>query len=80
MERARARAAFDQMQSLERNRGIKGQQYDRTDPESLRVRKGRVGGYTDYLDEEDISRITEACRAQLTPAARELFELHGLAI
>jgi alcohol sulfotransferase len=74
------RGEFDAMQALERRTGIDGQRYDRGDPESLRMRRGRIGGHSEYLSADDVSAITEICRARLVPAARALFEEHGLDI
>ena len=36
---------------------------DKQDPESANVRRGKVGGYTDYLSAEDQAYATEAMRA-----------------
>ena len=33
-----------------------------TDPESYKVRKGKIGGYTEYLSEEDVEFIDKAIR------------------
>ena len=32
---------------------IEGYDYDWTDPEARRVRRAQIGGYRDYLDEQD---------------------------
>ena len=80
LERARAHASFDAMQSEERERGIGGQHYDRSDPEALRVRKGRIGGYKEYLAEDEVGRISAECRRHLTPGALDLFAGYGLEI
>jgi alcohol sulfotransferase len=80
LERAREHASFDAMQSEELERGIGGQHYDRSDPEALRVRKGRIGGYREYLAEGDIARISAECRRQLTPRALDMFARYGLDI
>jgi hypothetical protein len=80
LARARVQASFDSMQSLERTGGIEGQEYDRSDPESLRMRKGQVGGYRVYLDDAEIARINSLCRDQLSPRALHLFADNGLDI
>jgi hypothetical protein len=35
---------------------------DVADPESFKVRRGKVGGYTDYLAGDDLAYATEAMR------------------
>jgi hypothetical protein len=37
------------------------------DPESFKVRKGKVGGYTDYLGEKEIEYLDNKIRAELNP-------------
>jgi alcohol sulfotransferase len=71
---------FGAMQALERRTGIDGQRHDRSDPEALRMRRGRIGGYEEYLSPDDVAEITEMCRKRLSPAARVLFDRQGLAI
>ncbi|MEP7350925.1 MAG: sulfotransferase domain-containing protein [Sphingorhabdus sp.] len=63
---------FDRMRSDEQKNGIPGHQYDRADTESLRMRKGKVGGFADHLSVENIDRLKELCRARLIPQARTL--------
>lgn len=53
-------ASFSRMQALERS-GELGSKYgkiltpgNQNDPESFKVRKGKIGGFTDYLTAEDI--------------------------
>ena len=52
--------SFENMQAME-NDGKKGKTWfywvDPTDPESHRMRRGKVGGYTDYMNEEDIQYV-----------------------
>ena len=73
VEAAVAAGQFDRMQSLEKERGMRGHKYDRSDDEALRMRKGKVGGYTEYLSEADVARIDAFCAERLTPAAQALF-------
>jgi alcohol sulfotransferase len=60
------------MRSKERQTGIPGHRYDLNDEESLRMRRGKPGGYADYLSETDIARVIQRCRSELTPMARQL--------
>lgn len=83
-ERAIARlalshASFDRMRDVERRVGIEGYDYDWWDPEARRVRRAQIGGYRDYLDEQDCRYVRTACVDGLAPAARALLERRGLA-
>ena len=54
-------SSFDRMQEMERSDSLKNKKLragDTNDPESFKVRRGKVGGYVDYLDSDDI----EYCR------------------
>ncbi|MEP7350091.1 MAG: sulfotransferase domain-containing protein [Sphingorhabdus sp.] len=63
---------FDRMRRDEQKNGIPGHEYDRDDSESLRVRKGKVGGFDEYLGADDVERLMELCRTGLSPEARAL--------
>jgi alcohol sulfotransferase len=73
LEAAIAAGDFDRMRSLEIEDGIPGHRYDRLDGEALRMRKGKVGGFTDYLSATEIARIETLCQTGLSPAAKALF-------
>lgn len=63
VERAVEEASFDRLQRMERE-GTAGTRALRTktaaDPESYKVRRGKVGGYVDYLDDADVSYVAAA--------------------
>jgi hypothetical protein len=40
---------------------------DPNDPETFKVRKGKVGGYVDYLGEEEIALLGRKIRDELDP-------------
>ncbi|MEA2094015.1 MAG: hypothetical protein U9P11_05560, partial [Pseudomonadota bacterium] len=40
---------------------------DPTDPETFKVRKGKVGGYVDYLDAKEIEYLDNKIEADLDP-------------
>lgn len=40
---------------------------DRSDEESFKVRRGKIGGFADYLDDDDTDRINRLVRVTLTP-------------
>lgn len=50
-------SSFAAMQEVEKQKGIAGHVYHFEDPEARRVRKGHIGGYRDYLDEDDLAYI-----------------------
>lgn len=54
-------ASMKAMRKKEIERGIAGHQslYDRNDPEARRVRRGKVGGFKDYLTPDDEAFIQE---------------------
>lgn len=53
MEYAIAQSEIERMRKKEKERGIAGHRYDRTDPDALRIRRGVVGGFVDYLNPTD---------------------------
>lgn len=53
VESAVAAGSMDRMRQKEVERGIAGHDYDRSNPEALRVRRGKVGGFVDYMPAQD---------------------------
>jgi Sulfotransferase domain len=76
---ALSQASFEKMSAVERRVGIEGYDYDWWDPEARRVRRAQIGGYRDYLDEQDCRYMMTACVQRLAPAVRALLERRGLA-
>ena len=63
LQQAIEESSFDKMQARERQtaegpRALKPG--DRDDPESFKARKGKVGGYHEYLSGDDVARIEKA--------------------
>jgi len=79
LRRAIEVSCLDRMRKVEQIGGIPAHNYDRSDPEALRVRRGKVGGFTDYLDPTTIEWIEESCVHNLTSAARSLLTPTGCA-
>ena len=75
-----ARSRFERMRALEVAKGVPGHHYDRTTAEASRMRKGKVGGFRDHLDEDDVAFVDQGCRAGLSPAAKRLLAGVGLAL
>jgi len=65
-----AYASFDRMQYMERAdvlHSFRMTPGDPTDPESYKIRKGRVGGHTDYLEPADIAAADRWITDHLAP-------------
>jgi hypothetical protein len=70
--------SFAAMQELELTEGIPGHDYDRSDSESLRMRRGQAGGYRDYLDKDMIEIVEKICARKLSPTAKDLLARSGI--
>ena len=62
-------SSFEAMRRIEVAGGMPGRRYDRSDQESLRVRRGKIGGYADYLEPEQIAYVDRTCASMLTAKA-----------
>lgn len=71
-------SSFQNMQQLQRERYGVDDSHDGVS--SLRVRKGKIGGYRDYLNADEIQAIQQYCQTKLNKAATALFETHGLTL
>ena len=65
LDRAIADAAIDRMRAIEADQGIPAHEYDRSDPEALRVRRGVVGGFADYLSADTQQWFERFCASNL---------------
>ena len=66
-------ASFNNMKKLEKNKSTKYkvlQPGDKNDSESYKVRKGKVGGYTEYLNQADIDYIDRTIARKQCPFYR----------
>lgn len=68
---------FESMQDRERAEGIPAHDYDRSDTDSLRMRRGRAHGFHDYLDRGMIARVEQICAADLSRSAKRLVAATG---
>ncbi|MCF3641695.1 sulfotransferase domain-containing protein [Rhizobium sp. TRM95111] len=68
---------FESMQDRERAEGIPAHDYDRSDTDSLRMRRGRAHGFHDYLNERMIGRVEQICASSLSPRAKQLVAATG---
>ncbi len=57
---AALKGQIDRMRGIEITNGIAGQHYDRSNPDARRVRIGKIGGFTEHLQEGDITYIHDA--------------------
>lgn len=69
--------SFAAMQERERAEGLPAHDYDRSDTESLRMRRGQAGGYTDYLAPAMVRRVEEICHRELSTPAKLLLAKSG---
>lgn len=65
-------ASFENMRKMETNStfwlsGGRMKPRDRSNPESFKTRRGKVGGYRDYFDEREIAEIERLIADQLSP-------------
>ena len=75
--------AFENLKKLEQSRVIDSftlNPGDESDPESYKVRKGEVGGYTRYLTAEDIRYIDEIIALQKFDFKHFTRAPHGLSL
>jgi hypothetical protein len=66
-------ASYENMKQLESKRvfwlsGGRMVPKDRNNPNSYKVRRAKVGGYTDYFDDEQVAKINALVRATLAPS------------
>jgi Sulfotransferase domain len=78
LRHAVAASSFDAMRTKENQEGIPGHDYDRSDTESMRMRKGKAGGYSEYLTASEVALVVQRCRHELSPNARAMIALTGL--
>ena len=60
-----AYCSFNNLKKLEAENKFKDSKLkpaDVSDPESFKVRKGKIGGYTEYLSEEDVEFIDKTIK------------------
>lgn len=71
-------SSFAEMKKIEKEAAIPGINFNfsREDEDSARVRKGKVGGYKDYLDEEDVDYIKVVCEQELSAASQKILALY----
>lgn len=65
-------ARFEAMRELELDGGIPGHEYDRSNANSLRMRRGKVHEYSEDLPLEEVLFIENYCAMHLTPGAKLL--------
>jgi alcohol sulfotransferase len=78
LARAVDASRFEAMRAREQKQGLPAHEYDRDDTESLRMRRGKVGGFGDYLSDADSRFIETSSATLLSPPARELVAMTGM--
>lgn len=74
VEQAIENAVIDKMRAIEVEQGIPAHEYDRTDPDAMRARRGVVGGFSDYLSRDTQHWIEQFCASKLSADAVRLVE------
>jgi alcohol sulfotransferase len=74
LEQAVEASRFEAMREHEVARGLPAHVYDRGDTESRRMRRGKVGGFADYLSDAQAELIERTCSERLTIAAKALLD------
>jgi hypothetical protein len=72
LQHAVAFASVENMRAMEERKSFRlaGDRMapgDRSNPDSFKVRRAKVGGYRDYFDDEQVARIDELVRSKLSP-------------
>lgn len=78
LKKAVALSTFDTMKAIEEKKGMPRHDTDSEDPENFRVRKGKVGGSAEYLNNDNLNYIRQTCKTLLTDSAKELLRRHNL--
>ena len=71
-------ARFDNMQEVEKESGLPSVARIKESRKLNRVRQGRVGGYVDYLQKNEIETLLTTANELLTTRAKDLLEEHGI--
>ena len=80
LEKAVEAGRFSAMKEQELSIGLPAHEYDRSDGESLRMRRGQVGEFADYLDARQIQTIEATCSRELSREAKQLLAGTGIEI
>lgn len=69
------KSSITNMREVEKKNKIKNHKYNMNDPEALRMRKGKIDGYKNYLNDDDIEFILENCNHLLTLESKKLLKI-----
>lgn len=69
---------FDAMRELELAEGLPDHEYDRSGAESLRMRRGKAGGFVDYLNADQIADVESELTRRLSGKAKAIIRETGL--
>lgn len=69
---------FDAMRELELVEGLPDHDYDRSEAESLRMRRGKAGGFVDYLNADQIAYVDSELKRRLSGEAKAIIRETGL--
>ena len=80
LDRAVGASSFDAMRAVEITHGLPTRDYDRDQENSLRVRRGQIGGFRNYLDSEEVAYVERSCTVQLSEKAKHLLARADIAL
>ncbi len=80
LENAIDSSSFDSMKEVEIRRGIAGHDYDKSQKDARRVRRGKVNGYVDYLDSDDIEFINNYLNNHLSKESLKMLKDNGIKV
>jgi Sulfotransferase domain len=71
---------FEAMRDREKVEGIPDHEYDRTDADSMRMRRGKSDGYLDYMSAVDVAAIDAYLAENLSEAAQQVLHNSGVSL
>lgn len=70
-------SSFEKLKALELAQGIPGHEYDRSDSDALRMRKGQSDSFRQELTIEQQKFIEDSCKSQLNPRMLAKLDRYG---
>lgn len=70
-------SSFEKLKALELAQGIPGHEYDRSDSDALRIRKGQSDSFRQELTIEQQKFIEDSCKSQLNPRMLAKLDRYG---
>lgn len=78
LNKSLALSCFESMSSMEEQSPVPGMEYNIANPQARRMRRGKISGYRDYLDDDLIYDIRQVCEKYLDVSTKQWLEAHRL--